>query len=237
MKENKIEELKERLEELHRIQEARLACSADDLDIREEIAEVEEEIKELEDDINEENNNGNDTNVGSIGNSIEDIARIAKLITTKFNNDYSIDNKDKEAIEHILSDYKRVLKENEEQKACIHILDNELKEINEKRKKQEIKIQELQKENEELKESKITYEKVRDIQEKNRNIVDNKYIPKQKIKDIIDRIDYDIEKTKEIISKNTSVYATYRKNDYQIVRLRAMNTKSLDIKKLLESEK
>ena len=48
-------------------------------------------------------------------NSIdEDIARIAKLITTKFNNDYSIDNKDKEALEHILSDYKRVLKENEE---------------------------------------------------------------------------------------------------------------------------
>ena len=49
-------------------------------------------------------------------NSIEDIARIAKLITTKFNNDYSIDNKDKEALEHILSDYKRVLKENEELK-------------------------------------------------------------------------------------------------------------------------
>lgn len=112
MNNNKIEELKERLEELHRIQEARLACNADDLDIREEIAEVEEEIKELEDDINEENNNGNDTNVGSIGNSIEDIARIAKLITTKFNNDYSIDNKDKEAIEHILSDYKRVLEMN-----------------------------------------------------------------------------------------------------------------------------
>ena len=68
----------------------------------------------------------------------------------------------------------------------------------------------------------------------------NDSISKQKIKDIIYRIDYDIEKTKEIISKNTSVYATYRKNDYQIVRLRAMNTKSLDIKKrlqkLLESE-
>lgn len=48
-------------------------------------------------------------------NSIEeDIARIAKLITTKFNNDYSIDNKDKKAIEHILSDYKKVLEENEE---------------------------------------------------------------------------------------------------------------------------
>ena len=50
-------------------------------------------------------------------NSInEDIAIITKLLTTKFNNDYSIDNKDKEAIEHILSDYKRVLKENEELK-------------------------------------------------------------------------------------------------------------------------
>ena len=65
-------------------------------------------------------------------------------------------------------------------------------------------------------------------------------IPVQRIEDIIDRIDYDIKKTKEIISKNTNIYASYRKNDYQIVRLRAMNTKSLDIKKrlqkLLESE-
>lgn len=44
----------------------------------------------------------------------EDIKIIVKLLTTKFNNDYSIDNKDKEAIEHILTDYKRVLKENKE---------------------------------------------------------------------------------------------------------------------------
>lgn len=56
------------------------------------------------------------------------------------------------------------------------------------------------------------------------------------------RLNYwDIKKMKEIISKNTNIYAGYRKNDYQIVRLRAMNTKSLDIKKrlqeLLESEK
>ena len=68
----------------------------------------------------------------------------------------------------------------------------------------------------------------------------NRYIPKSKLKDIIDRIDYDIKKTKEIISKNTNIYANYRRNDYQIVRLKAMNTKSLDIKnrllKLLESE-
>lgn len=58
MNNNKIEELQERLEELHRTQDARLACNANDLDIREEISEVEAEIKELEDDINEENNNG-----------------------------------------------------------------------------------------------------------------------------------------------------------------------------------
>lgn len=58
MNNNKIEELQERLEELHRTQDARLACGADDLDIREEISEVEAEIKELEDDINKENNNG-----------------------------------------------------------------------------------------------------------------------------------------------------------------------------------
>lgn len=46
-------------------------------------------------------------------NSIEeDIAITKKLITTKFNNDYSIDNKDKEAIEHILADYQKLLKEN-----------------------------------------------------------------------------------------------------------------------------
>ena len=66
------------------------------------------------------------------------------------------------------------------------------------------------------------------------------YISKQEIKDIINKIDYDIKKTKEIISKNTNIYTSNRRNDYQIVRLRAMNTKSLDIKnrlqKLLESE-
>ena len=62
-------------------------------------------------------------------------------------------------------------------------------------------------------------------------------IPIQKVKDIIDRIDYDIKKTKEIILNNRR---DYQRNDYQIVRLKAMNTKSLDIKKrlqkLLESE-
>lgn len=127
MKENKIEELKERLEELHRTQDARLACNADDLDIREEIAEAEDEIKELQDDINEKNNNGNDTNVGSIGNSIEEDIKILeelrianenciKNAKIKDNPFVAIWEKQNRAIEHILSDYKRVLKENEKLK-------------------------------------------------------------------------------------------------------------------------
>ena len=40
-------------------------------------------------------------------------------------------------------------------------------------------IERLQKENEKLKKSKITYERVRDIQKKNKNIVDKNYIPKK----------------------------------------------------------
>ena len=95
-----------------------------------------------------------------------------------------------------------------------------------------IEVKKLREENEELKAD--NYE----LNNRINDLLEN--IPIQKIKDIIDRIDYDIEKTKEIISKNTNINASYRKNDYQIVRLRAMNTKSLDIKKrlqeLLESE-
>ncbi len=108
-----------------------------------------------------------------------------------------------EAIEHILLDYKRVLKENEE-----------------------------------LKNNKTLVEKILDKGKgftlQQTQYIWEHYIPVQKIKDIIDRIDYDIEKTKETISKNTNVHGTYRKNNYQIVRLRAMNTKSLDIKKRLQ---
>ena len=120
------------------------------------------------------------------------------------------------AIEHILSDYKRVLKENEDLKNEIMEKDLEIigKEEYTKTSMKEI-IAQYYTANEDC-------------------------IPKSKIKDTIDKIDYDIKKTKEIISKNTNIYASYRKNDYQIVRLKAMNTKSLDIKKrlqeLLESE-
>ena len=96
------------------------------------------------------------------------------------------------AIGHILPDYKRVLKENEELK------------------------------------------KYKEYYSSARQLVDNNYIHKQKIKDIIDRIDYDIKKTKEIISNDLNIYTSGRRNDYQIVRLKAMNTKSLDIKNRLQ---
>lgn len=212
---NSIEELKQRLEELYRIQQARLDVGADDLDIREEIAEVEDEIKELQDDINEKNNNGNDTNVGSIENSIEeDIILLNDFAEGDFQRDklenykgsykmgYFYYKNIQQAIEHILLAYQEVLKENEKLKKSNQCYINSIQAIT--------------------------------------PVLTQDYIPIQKIKDIIDRIDYDIEKTKEIISKNTNINASYRKNDYQIVRLRAMNTKSLDIKKrlqeLLESE-
>lgn len=106
-------------------------------------------------------------------------------------------------------------------------------------------IEKLQKENEELKNE--VMEKDLEIIGKEeytkasmKVIIEQYYtaneecISKRRIESIIDRIDYDIKKNKEIISKNTNIYATFRKNDYQIVRLRAMNTKSLDIKKRLQ---
>lgn len=124
------------------------------------------------------------------------------ILLMKYGDRIKTNFKLEKAIEHILSDYKRVLKENEKLKKSNQCYINSIQAIT--------------------------------------PVLTQDYIPIQKIKDIIDRIDYDIKKTKEIISKNTNIYASYRKNDYQIVRLRAMNTKSLDIKnrlqKLLESE-
>ena len=184
-------------------------------------------------------------------NSIEeDIKIVEKLINTmKSDRELFNEKTDKEiytffinALEHIVSDYKKVLKENEilkEEKEQAWEEWNNLEQGSygtEQKLKQQIK--ELRKENEELK-NKLNLKQF-DV-----NIVYNDYlekldeyernnIPKSKLKDIIDRIDYDIKKTKEIISKNTNIYASYRKNDYQIVRLRAMNTKSLDIKKRLQ---
>ena len=81
-------------------------------------------------------------------NYLDSMVKEYKQFGNLYNEDYEDEDRIYQALEHILSDYKRVLKENEE-----------------------------------LKKSKITYEAVRDIQEKNRNIVDNNYISKQIVKD------------------------------------------------------
>ena len=150
-------------------------------------------------------------------NSIEEDIKILEefktngyhILLMKYGDRIKTNFKLEKAIEHIISDYKRVLKENEELKF-------------EERRRIIGKYGDAE------------------IHDVINRTLSNDYIPVQKIKDIIDRIDYDIKKTKEIISKNTNIYASYRKNDYQIVRLKAMNTKSLDIRKrlqeLLESE-
>lgn len=134
-------------------------------------------------------------------------------------------------------------------------LENNRKEYQETYKDVREELKELKKENEELKiiKSAIQTLQINSLEEEKyiviskgsflggsyKHLLDD-YIPVQKVKDIIDRIDYDIKKTKEIISNNSNIYTSDRRNDYQIVRLRAMNTKSLDIKKrlqeLLESE-
>lgn len=117
MKENSIEELKQELEELYRTQQARLDVGADDLDIREEIAEVEEEIKELQDETMEEDSIKNERS------SIEEDIERLKLCSTNRCNICGRYEKEECMLErnrceqHILLDYKRVLKENEKLKA------------------------------------------------------------------------------------------------------------------------
>lgn len=128
-----------------------------------------------------------------------------------------------QAIEHILSDYKRVLEINE-------VLLKENKELKNKIMEKELEI---------IGKEEYTKASMGEIIEQYYTANED-CITKQRIEDIIDRIDYDIKKTKEIISNDLNIYTSNRRNDYQILRLRAMNTKSLDIKKrlqkLLESE-
>lgn len=200
MKENSIEELKQRLEELYQTQQARLDVGADDLDIREEIAEVEDEIKESEDDINEENNNGNDTNVGSIEDSIEkDIERLKLCSTNQCNicGRYEKEEcmlKRNRCEQHILSDYKRVLKENEELKAKwdkdTHILQNKLDYANADRIDLAQQNKELRKENNRLEEQ-VEYDKTHIYTPQT---IELNFISKSKIKDKIEEIQKEYNK-------------------------------------------
>lgn len=166
-------------------------------------------IKELQDETMEENSI---EKITFVENEIKNTRRLFEEVGchTFFDEDLC------KAIEQILLEYKRVLKENEE-------LKNEV----------------MEKDLEIIGKEEYTKASMKEIIERYYT-ANEECISKQRIEDIINRIDYDIKKTKEIISKNTNIYASYRKNDYQIVRLRAMNTKSLDIKnrlqELLESE-
>ena len=102
-------------------------------------------------------------------NSIEeDIERIAKLITTKFNNDYSIDNVDKEAIEELLKAYK------------------ELKEIEESHRKENGKLRERVKELEEWNEY---YRK----EMLSKEYIKLNYIPKSKVEEKIVELNKQLE--------------------------------------------
>jgi hypothetical protein len=130
VKEDNIEELKQLLEELYRTQQARLDVGADDLDIREEIAEVEEEIKELQDEINIDREDSIKNEQSSIE---EDINRCNKLTASWIGLSNQL------ALKRVLSDYKRVLKENEEltisnkeiDKECSRLEKKEIELINE----------------------------------------------------------------------------------------------------------
>lgn len=188
-----------------------------------------------------ENNNGNDTNVGSKGNSIEEDIKIAldKFSDNKDSNSavliveqFILGNyvlvggrKDivKNSLRYILSDYKRVLKENEELKQdrnnnyqMIALAQNEvlgyMKGYEDGKKlkrsavacvvenqqyyiiKKEIEhykeyIEKLQKENEELKNKLLdTLEGQKVIKEETPQYIKENFIPVQKIKDKIEKL-------------------------------------------------
>lgn len=172
-----------------------------------------------------ENSDGNDTNVGSIGNSIEEEIEILEELRThgyvmllmKYGDRIKTNFKLAKAIENILSAYKRVLKENEQLSTEVNSL---------KKENEELKNKIMEKELEIIGKEEYTKASMGEIIEQYYTANED-CITKQRIEDIIDRIDYDIKKTKEIISND-------QKNNYQITRLKAMNTKSLDIKKRLQ---
>lgn len=94
-----------------------------------------------------ENSDGNDTNVGSIGNSIEEEIETLEELRThgyamllmKYEDRIKTNRKIDQALEHIVSDYKKVLKENEEltisnkeiDKECSRLEKKEVELINE----------------------------------------------------------------------------------------------------------
>ena len=117
-------------------------------------------------------------------NSIEEDIKILEefktngysILLMKYGDRIKTNFKLAKAIEHILSDYKRVLKENEYLKEKwdkdTHILRNELDLINANRLDLLQQNKELRKENEELKANCIPIQKIKDKIRKNEEIID-----------------------------------------------------------------
>ena len=129
-------------------------------------------------------------------NSIEeDIKRIAKLITTKFNNDYSIDNVDKEAIEELLKAYK------------------ELKEIEESHRKENGKLREkvkqLEEENKTLNERNQYLVKYRAKLEKELYESNENYIPVSLVEETIGELNKAYEDSKDENGESEYYYPDY----------------------------
>lgn len=118
----------------------------------------------------------------SIEEDIKDIEKYISFTSKRENFSHDTDwnwNKDlANKIEHILSDYKRVLKENEE------LLEVKVSASAHNR------ILELEKENEELKKYKEYYSSARQL-------VDNNYIQKQKVKEVIKELEDNIYRIKK----------------------------------------
>ena len=137
-----------------------------------------------------ENSNGGNTNVGSIGNSIknerssieEDIKILENWLeelNELFKNTHINNTKERKALEHILSDYKKLQEEFRE-------VDHECDRLEKIDFERDMKIKELQKENEKLK--KDSY-----------NVIN-------KIENKIDRFDYEFEKAKRQNNRDKSDY-------------------------------
>ena len=130
--------------------------------------------------------------MNSIG---EDIKRIAKLITTKFNNDYSIDNVDKEAIEELLKAYK------------------ELKEIEESHRKENgelrEKVKQLEEENKTLNERNQYLVKYRAKLEKELYESNENYIPVSLVEETIGELNKAYEDSKDENGESQYYYPDY----------------------------
>lgn len=137
-----------------------------------------------------ENNNGSDINVGSIGNSIEEDIKQVKDLMKELKEERGdiqisrIQHKLRLSINNILSDYKRVLKENEE------LLELKVSASAHNR------ILELEKDNKELKEAYKSEKKMKNEYVKLYQdlLLQENVIPIQKVKDKIEEIDESIKR-------------------------------------------